>query len=30
MPNKTIIAPNVVKVGNTNYFGGQTGRGKDG
>ena len=30
MPKKTIIAPNVVKVGNTIYFGGQTGLGKDG
>lgn len=30
MPKKTIVAPNVVKVGNTIYFGGQTGLGKDG
>lgn len=30
MPKKVIVAPNVVKVGNTIYFGGQTGLGPDG
>ena len=30
MPKKRIIAPNVVKVGSTIYFGGQTGLGEDG
>jgi 2-iminobutanoate/2-iminopropanoate deaminase len=30
MPKKEIVAPNVVKVENTIYFGGQTGLGTDG